>query len=610
MPSVSHPSSSHSSSKLAALPTATLYDLLAPVTVRAGSPRARFTNWGLTYTCKPLAVFEPENEDHCRYIIELARREGKQVRVVGLGHSPSDLACTSGFMMRTENLDKVLEVNFDKRYAVVQAGITLNALHAALAEHGLAMINVGSISDQTIGGVVTTATHGTGIDYPVLSMHIRALVLLLADGRRVRCSREEEQDLFMASICGLGSTGFILEITLDVEPAFHLKDLQQSYSFDDALENMDALVKSSEHVRFWWFPQAGTVRASSFNRTHETKRPVASWLWHSLVGFHFLQLLLFLARYFPVLNLWYGRIAAWLVSETTVSVDDSYRIFNLDCKYPQYTTEWAIPYESTKPCLLELQKWLDEEFADPAGLRPHCPLEVRFSSADDIWLSPSNGQLTCWIGIVQYNLSSEPRPLARSLSHRHPHLSIDLRVPSPTQLRSVVPTPSLNATCSSVSAARHASSLLPDLIYHLLRLAALRVSRTAVSSNPLSPHASPVDLALLSTSASPAPHNTSHPFCALGVRTLTRPYGLNVPYRKLFARFEEILLRHRGKPHWAKTHPLRPEQLRELYPRFDDFVHVLETVDPQGMFRNPYVQRHIFGKQGGEYDARVFKAIQ
>ena len=89
-----------------------------------------------------------------------------------------------------------------------------------------------------------------------------------------------------------------------------------------------------------------------------------------------------------------------------------------------------------------------------------------------------------------------------------------------------------------------------------------------------------------------------------------RPYGLNVPYRKLFARFEDILARHGGKPHWAKSHPLRPEALRRMYPRFDDFVRVLEEVDPHGMFRNPYVQRHIFGKEGGEYGARVFKQIQ
>jgi L-gulonolactone oxidase len=44
-----------------------------------------------------------------------------------------------------------------------------------------------------------------------------------------------------------------------------------------------------------------------------------------------------------------------------------------------------------------------------------------------------------------------------------------------------------------------------------------------------------------------------------------------------------------------------------LYPRFDDFTRVLESVDPRGMFRNEYVERHIFGKTGPAYHNRVFK---
>lgn len=33
-----------------------------------------------------------------------------------------------------------------------------------------------------------------------------------------------------------------------------------------------------------------------------------------------------------MLNLWIGRFAAWLVYEKTVAVDDSYRVFNVDCR--------------------------------------------------------------------------------------------------------------------------------------------------------------------------------------------------------------------------------------------------------------------------------------
>ncbi|GBE87097.1 L-gulonolactone/D-arabinono-1,4-lactone oxidase [Sparassis latifolia] len=466
----------------------TLYKLLEPITVPAGQPRASFINWGLSFRCSPLAVFEPENEYQCELIFELVRREGKTVRAAGIGHSPSDLACTADYMLRTEKLNKIIEINTEKNYVVAQGGIILQSLHDALEAHNLAMINLGSISDQSLAGVVTTATHGSGMSYKVLSTHVLSLVLLLADGSRVLCSHQERPDLFTASLCGLGSTGLILEIRLEVERAFRLKEVQEMRAFDEVVSDVDAIATAAEHVRLWWFPQAGVVRVCSANRTSEAKRPVATWLWHSIIGYHLLQFLFFLGRYITSLNPWIGRFGAWLVRDNAVAIDDSYRIFNVDCKFPQFTTEWAIPYENTRACLRELRAWLDEEHADPHGQRPHFPLEIRFSDSDDIWLSPSSGTKTCWVGIVQY-----------------------------------------------------------------------------------------------------------------------KPYGLNVPYRKLFARFEEIMTRHGGRPHWAKAHDLRPDDLRRLYPRFDDFVKVLEEVDPRGMLRNAYVQRHIFGKEGPEYDGRVFK---
>jgi hypothetical protein len=90
------------------IPLNNLYNLLEPITVP--SKNARFTNWGQTFACTPSAIFEPENEFQCELVLELARREGKTVRLVGVGHSPSDLACTDEFMLRTTKLNRIIEV--------------------------------------------------------------------------------------------------------------------------------------------------------------------------------------------------------------------------------------------------------------------------------------------------------------------------------------------------------------------------------------------------------------------------------------------------------------------------------------------------------------------
>jgi L-gulonolactone oxidase len=135
-------------------------------------------------------------------------------------------------------------------------------------------------------------------------------------------------------------------------------------------------------------------------------KPAGSWLWDSLLGYHAIQFCLFVGRYIPAVNTWTALFAAWLVSAPSVRVDEAIRVFNVDCRYRQYTTEWCIPYEHTQACLRELRVALAAELAAPGGLRPHFPIEIRFTDADDIWLSPSGGHKSCWIGIVQYRCAS------------------------------------------------------------------------------------------------------------------------------------------------------------------------------------------------------------
>ncbi|MGZ0710388.1 D-arabinono-1,4-lactone oxidase (plasmid) [Coraliomargarita sp. W4R53] len=58
-----------------------------------------------------------------------------------------------------------------------------------------------------------------------------------------------------------------------------------------------------------------------------------------------------------------------------------------------------------------------------------------------------------------------------------------------------------------------------------------------------------------------------------------------------FAAVEEIMTEFGGRPHWGKMHTLGASELRERYPRFDDFVALRDQLDPHRMFQNPYLQR-------------------
>jgi FAD-linked oxidoreductase len=62
-----------------------------------------------------------------------------------------------------------------------------------------------------------------------------------------------------------------------------------------------------------------------------------------------------------------------------------------------------------------------------------------------------------------------------------------------------------------------------------------------------------------------------------------------------FEEVEQIMLGFEGRPHWGKMHTLDAAALRERYPRFDDFVGLRDRLDPERLFRNPYLDRVLGG---------------
>ena len=64
-----------------------------------------------------------------------------------------------------------------------------------------------------------------------------------------------------------------------------------------------------------------------------------------------------------------------------------------------------------------------------------------------------------------------------------------------------------------------------------------------------------------------------------------------LPYQEYFDVFESVVAPAAGRPHWGKMHSLTAPRLRELYPKFDDFLAVRSGADPGGLFVNPYLAR-------------------
>ncbi len=62
-----------------------------------------------------------------------------------------------------------------------------------------------------------------------------------------------------------------------------------------------------------------------------------------------------------------------------------------------------------------------------------------------------------------------------------------------------------------------------------------------------------------------------------------------------FADFQELMRDYDGRPHWGKTFDRTADELRALYPAYDDFNRLRRQCDPEGLFRNRFVDR-VFGE--------------
>lgn len=69
-------------------------------------------------------------------------------------------------------------------------------------------------------------------------------------------------------------------------------------------------------------------------------------------------------------------------------------------------------------------------------------------------------------------------------------------------------------------------------------------------------------------------------------------------WRSYFTAVEDALREFGARPHWGKRHFRTAAELRELYPRWDDFQAARRRLDPDGIFTNAYTER-VLGPVGG-----------
>src|SRR5690606_18329273 len=124
----------------------------------------------------------------------------------GKGRSYADQATNANrHVLKMEKMNHFL--NFDEENGVLEceAGVTFADIIHYLAPRGwFPIINPGT-KHVTLGGAIANDIHGKAhhVDGSFINC-VNSFTILLADGRILTASREENQDLFYANFGGLG----------------------------------------------------------------------------------------------------------------------------------------------------------------------------------------------------------------------------------------------------------------------------------------------------------------------------------------------------------------------------------------------------------------------
>ncbi len=364
---------------------------------RPTRPQTReIVNWGGNVRFRPGRLARPVDPSEIGLLVARAAAAGERVRVVGSRHSWAPQIETDGLLLDLGAL-RACTLDDDADAVIVEGGVRLRDLNAFLASAGLALENLGYVSEQTVAGAVVTGTHGSGRG-ALLATAVEALTLVTADGAARSLSAGADPELFAVTRLGLGATGVVADLRLRCRPAFDLRETRTRLPFEEAFgPELAARLQRYPYAHYVWFPH---VAEAVFVAREILDAPGApspagppragarEWL-ETHVG---ACLGGRLPRLVPALNRLGARSTLYREGSRTGRSD---ALLNGPLPPVYRETEYALPLERASEAMAGLRAVVERE-----RLALNFPVTVRFAAADDIPLSPACGRDVAFISVA------------------------------------------------------------------------------------------------------------------------------------------------------------------------------------------------------------------
>ncbi len=173
-------------------------------------------NWAGNYTYRAEKLHRPTTIEEVQEIVANAT----SVHVLGSRHSFNDIADSSE-LISLENLPADVVVDHEAHTVSLSGGVKYGNLAKTLNEEGVALHTLASLPHISVAGAVATATHGSGVTCGNLATAVAGLEIVTSSGEILKASRGDPD--FEGLVVGLGALGAVTRITLDVQPAYEVK---------------------------------------------------------------------------------------------------------------------------------------------------------------------------------------------------------------------------------------------------------------------------------------------------------------------------------------------------------------------------------------------------
>src|SRR4029077_4360064 len=304
------------------------------------------------------------------------KKESK-LKVLGTRHCFNNIADSKDGFLSVKPMDTVIAIDPAKHTVTVGAGITYGQLCPYLDSKGFALHNLASLPHISVAGACSTATHGSGEKNGNLATAASGLEMVTASGDVVNLSRERDKGTFLGAVVGLGALGVITKVTLDIQPAFLMRQyVYENLPLIQLKDHFDAIESSAYSVSLFTDWQKQRI-----NEVWIKSRVEEEQAFHATP--EFFGATLATRNLHPIAELsaencteqmgvpgpWYERLPHFRMGFTPSAGNE-------------LQAEYFVPRKHAVEAILAMERIRDQ-------VSPHLLItEIRTIAADDFWMSP------------------------------------------------------------------------------------------------------------------------------------------------------------------------------------------------------------------------------